>query len=395
MQKIEQKSLNFVLKSLDPVRGIFIGYASAFNKVDWVGDSIDPSAFDRSMAEFAAGYKKIPINFDHDKTKVLTSNLIRMGKDDYGLLVEFQVTDEAKAAFPLLYNWAVEKAQSGTLCMSIGGYVIDSVLGDERDLRYQLSDYSSDPIEDTILEFDLDHIAITGHPVEPGAKVLEVKGLRVPKYPIYLASSWDANAAIKRWRKYSDSEDKPSASYKNAFLYFDSDKTDDFGSYHLPIVDIVDDEPVVNQKAVIAAYQAIEGARNEITFLSDSEKKKAKGIISKLYDKINRARKEEGIAELPEIKKSEVPMGLNDITGAVSAQQYLIRNKIEMSNTLACKFVSHIFQLSKKSIDSKSFALKNESEILRNESQRTTDVPAHGNKNGLDYTEIARLLIKK
>lgn len=173
MTKTQNKdllTLPLLIKSIDKVKGIFKGYASSFNNVDWGNDSIDPNAYDKSIDEFDAGTKKISVNFDHISKIQLCSNLDSIYKDENGLVVEFTASEEFKKEYPNTYKWAVEMAQSGDLRMSIGGKCKKSSLGKERYMRYSIGNPT-----DLLLEIDLEHVAITEFPMDAEAKVLEVK----------------------------------------------------------------------------------------------------------------------------------------------------------------------------------------------------------------------------
>lgn len=169
-QKKDSLSLPMIVKSVDKIKGIFRGYASSFNNVDWGNDTIDPKAYDKSIEEFDAGTKKISVNFDHIEDIKLCDNLMSIKKDDNGLIVEFQASEEFKKEYPNTYSWAVEMAQKGELRMSIGGKCKQSTLGKERYMRYAIGNPN-----DVLLEIDLEHVAITEYPMDEEAKVLEVK----------------------------------------------------------------------------------------------------------------------------------------------------------------------------------------------------------------------------
>lgn len=173
MTKTQNKdllSLPLIIKSVDKIKGIFKGYASSFNNVDWGNDTVDPNAYDKSIEEFDAGTKKVSVNFDHESKIQLCSNVDRLYKDDNGLIVEFTASEDFKKEFPNTYSWAVEMAQKGELRMSIGGRAIQTSLGKERYMRYSIGNPN-----DRLLEIDLQHVAITEYPMDAEAKVLEVK----------------------------------------------------------------------------------------------------------------------------------------------------------------------------------------------------------------------------
>lgn len=175
INNLEYKSHEIALKSYDDVKGTFTGYASAFNKVDAVNDTIDPKAYDNSIDAWSRGVKKIYINYDHYDEIILSDNVISITTDEYGLLVEIQISDEAKEMYKDLFEGFVEKTRSLQLFMSIGGKIIDSKLGKGRWDKKWIANAN-----DTIYEMDLIHIAFTEYPIDSNAKMLEVKS-RVQK----------------------------------------------------------------------------------------------------------------------------------------------------------------------------------------------------------------------
>jgi len=172
-QNFEFKSLDISIKSFDSIKGIFKGYASSFNKVDKVKDTILPTAFDKSIAAFESGSKKITINYDHWDSIELAENLMSMSTDEMGLLVEFQVSEEARKTYSELFGQIAVKMEEEQLFMSIGGYVIESSLGDDRWVKKEIG-----LAVDEISEFELVHIAVTYWPIDTNAKMVEMKSTR-------------------------------------------------------------------------------------------------------------------------------------------------------------------------------------------------------------------------
>lgn len=173
MNKTQNKdllALPVLIKSVDRIKGIFKGYASSFNNVDWGNDTVDPSAYDKSIEEFDKGARKISVNFDHEESIELCSNIDRIYKDEKGLIIEFTASEEFKKEYPNTYDWAVEMAQKGELRMSIGGKCKKSSLGKERYMRSAIGNPN-----DRLLEIELEHVAVTEFPMDEKAKVLEVK----------------------------------------------------------------------------------------------------------------------------------------------------------------------------------------------------------------------------
>jgi HK97 family phage prohead protease len=172
-QIFEFKSLNISIKSFDSIQGIFKGYASAFNKVDKVKDTILPQAFDKSIESFNNGSKIITVNYDHWEQIELSANLSSISKDDVGLMVEFKLSDEARKTYKELFAEMIVQMEKGQLFMSIGGFVVKSSLGEERWIKKEVG-LAIDEIE----EFDLQHVAVTYNPIDTNAKMMEMKSER-------------------------------------------------------------------------------------------------------------------------------------------------------------------------------------------------------------------------
>lgn len=178
-KNLEYKSATIAIKSFDSLKGIFKGYASSFNNVDKVNDTVYPEAFDNSIEQFNAGTKQISVNYDHFYEIELCANLISISKDENGLLVEFQISDEAKEIYSELYAEFIVAVETGKLFMSIGGYILKSKLGEDRWMKKMVANAN-----DFIEEFDLEHVAITKWPIDSNAKMLEVKSRNQKALPV-------------------------------------------------------------------------------------------------------------------------------------------------------------------------------------------------------------------
>lgn len=108
--------------------------------------------------------------------------------------------------------------------------------------------------------------SIVDEPMNPKADILEVKTV-VPYQDLPLADRsrpWDSGQAVARIREFTDSEDEPSSNYKKAFLWYDSDTSGLFGSYKLPIADVIDGRLRAVPRAIFAAAAALRGARGGV-----------------------------------------------------------------------------------------------------------------------------------
>jgi len=100
---------------------------------------------------------------------------------------------------------------------------------------------------------------------------------------------WDAAAAKERVRKWAggDKDKIDWAKYRKAFLWYDVKDPENFGSYKLPIADVIGGVLKVVPKAVMAAGGVMRGARGGVSIPS-SDKSKIKNILQKYYHKMDR-----------------------------------------------------------------------------------------------------------
>jgi len=105
-------------------------------------------------------------------------------------------------------------------------------------------------------------------------------------YPI-ADRPWDATAADRRMRQATGSADKPSASYKNGFFWYDSENAENFTAYKLPFVDIVDGRPHAIRRGVFAANGAMKGARGGVQ-IPAGDRTAVQSHIDKYLQKINK-----------------------------------------------------------------------------------------------------------
>ena len=94
---------------------------------------------------------------------------------------------------------------------------------------------------------------------------------------------WDSDSAIQRIRDFTNSKDKPSSRYRNAFLYFDPEDDDNFKGYKLPIADIVNNRMVAIPRAIFAVAGVLRGARGGVN-IPERDKQTITTKINRYYD---------------------------------------------------------------------------------------------------------------
>jgi hypothetical protein len=96
---------------------------------------------------------------------------------------------------------------------------------------------------------------------------------------------WDGDAAEKRVRKWAGVQEEPNAKYRDAHVWYDADKKDNFGSYKLLIADVVDGRLRVVPRAVMAAAAVMQGSRGGID-LPKHDIDRVKSHLAKYYRKM-------------------------------------------------------------------------------------------------------------
>lgn len=165
--------------------------------------------------------------------------------------------------------------------------------------------------------------------LQPGAADLGAgEHKRVPalqSYPLAArARAWDGAGAERRWRTASDSEEAPSARYRNGFFWFDQENADQFGSYKLGYVDVIDGTATAIPRGLFAVAQRLDG-----TDIPDSDKAAIQRQLSTWY-----ARMREEFDDDTIVPPWEVSLDVAlEIRGVVDAAGQLL-NAISRANAL-------------------------------------------------------------
>jgi hypothetical protein len=96
---------------------------------------------------------------------------------------------------------------------------------------------------------------------------------------------WDGDAAEKRVRKWAGAEDGPNEKYRDAHVWYDSDKKDNFTAYKLLIADVIDGDLKAVPRGVMAAGAIMDGARGGID-VPASDVDRIKSHLAKYYKKM-------------------------------------------------------------------------------------------------------------
>jgi hypothetical protein len=97
--------------------------------------------------------------------------------------------------------------------------------------------------------------------------------------------SWDGAAAEKRVRAWAKAEEEPNERYRDAHVWYDADRKENFTAYKLLIADVVDGKLVVVPRGVMAAGNVMDGARGGID-LPRNDIDRVKSHLAKYYKKM-------------------------------------------------------------------------------------------------------------
>jgi hypothetical protein len=99
---------------------------------------------------------------------------------------------------------------------------------------------------------------------------------------------WDGAEAEKRVRKWADATDEPNEKYRDAHVWYDAKKKQNFTAYKLLIADVVDGRLVAVPHGVMAAGAVMQGSRGGVD-VPDGDKDRIKSHLAKYYRKMDDA----------------------------------------------------------------------------------------------------------
>ena len=99
---------------------------------------------------------------------------------------------------------------------------------------------------------------------------------------------WDGGEAESRVREWAGAEEGPNQRYRDAHVWYDHDKKDNFGAYKLLIGDVVSGELRAVPRGVMAAGAVMQGSRGGID-LPDDDIERVKSHLAKYYAKMDDA----------------------------------------------------------------------------------------------------------
>jgi hypothetical protein len=97
---------------------------------------------------------------------------------------------------------------------------------------------------------------------------------------------WDGTAAEKRVRRWADAEDEPNAKYRDAHVWYDADKKENFTGYKLLVADVIGGELKAVPRGIMAAGNVMQGSRGGVD-LPEKDIDRVKSHLAKYYKKLD------------------------------------------------------------------------------------------------------------
>ena len=248
---MERKSFTFEVKAIDEAEGVFEGYASTFRKFpDSYGEIVDRGAFKKTIQENKG---RIKILWNHNADEPIGIPL-ELREDDVGLYVKGKLSlgvQRAREVLDLMKDGVIN-------VMSIGYRTITESMVEGTLHLKELKLFDTSPVT---------------FAADDAAAITSVKSA-TPFGNLPLgdrAKEWDATAADKRVREWAGGEDIDWTKYRKAFLWYDNEADDEYGSYKLQIADVIDGTLIAMPRGVFAAAGVVEGARGGVDIPSEDE----------------------------------------------------------------------------------------------------------------------------
>jgi hypothetical protein len=97
---------------------------------------------------------------------------------------------------------------------------------------------------------------------------------------------WDGDAAESRVRAWANAEDEPNERYRDAHVWYDSEKKGNFTAYKLLIADVVDGRLMAVPRGIMAAAAVMQGSRGGVDLPRD-DVDRVKSHLAKYYAKMD------------------------------------------------------------------------------------------------------------
>ena len=95
---------------------------------------------------------------------------------------------------------------------------------------------------------------------------------------------WDGAEAEQRVRDWAKADEEPNAKYRDAHVWYDADKKENYTSYKLLIADVIDGRLYAVPRGVMAAAAVMQGSRGGVD-LPEKDIDRVKSHLAKYYAK--------------------------------------------------------------------------------------------------------------
>lgn len=244
------------------------GYGAVFGNKDRSGEIIDPFAV-TNLDEFV---KSGAILVGHNWGDPGVATISSARQDDYGVWIEAMWLDTPSAA--ACRDIVRQRLQRGkSVGLSIGYRVIkDEYVEGVRHLK----------------EIEIYEVSIVPIPSNPLATVTSAKSAKYPVADV----TFNAEEANIRWKEATGSKEHPSKQYKDGFFIVDGDPND-FSSYKLQYVDVLDGRPCAIASAILSAVgTAIVGYTEDFTEVGNEAKAEIYAYYTELEKVLSRENEE-------------------------------------------------------------------------------------------------------
>lgn len=331
--KKQYKSFSFETKNINEDERYykFEGYASTFGNVDLGDDIIERGAFTTSLKNTP----EVPVLWQHDM-EVPIGKSVEMREDENGLFVSAILpkkdTFVSGRVMPQMEVGSIKE-------MSIGFMINDADIQKMGDKYVRV-----------IKDIDLFEFSLVTKAMNPQALVTGFKSVQ-PSKDMQLASrdrDWDSSAAVQRIRSFTNSEDAPSADYKQYFMYYDAQDAENFTAYKLPFADIINGEPRIVPKAIFAIAAALGGARGGVD-IPEADRAKIENIVNACYDRMAKEFNDDSLTS-PLKKSSNQDIEIKSVQdiSCMKDIENILKVKCEFSQSERKLFISKIKDFSKQ-----------------------------------------------
>lgn len=313
--------------------GIIKGWAATYGKIN---DEVfvEPGAFTKSIQYHQQKGKMIKMTRQHNREAIIGGFSPEKMKDfKKGLFVEGEINKKTTVGMD-----SYELAKQGVLSdFSIAALIKKSTIDEDTGLRH-------------MNELFLYAIGLVDLPADSEANVTTVQAANLEQTATTFKNlpladdkmQWDSVAAAARVRKFTNSTDKASATYRNAFFWFDESKPDLFGSYKLPFADVVGNKLVAVPRGIQAAAGAMRGARQPVN-IPQADRARVITHINKYYKKMGDDSPLKNFIENKN-NQNELKFDISDVENIETRKEFnKFLGKSGVFSRAACEFLASCF----------------------------------------------------